>query len=368
MNCPVNSYDEWSPLEEVIVGDGLPSKLPALDFSFKVFFHDNIYNTKRFEEDAHQYITKRHVEEHREDVENFADTLKSLGIKVRRPKVPQIVHRVKTPNWESTIHPSLNVRDLTMIVGDTIIESPPMCRWRYFETDYLKHLFLEYFKHGAKWIQAPKPLLMNHSFDLSYFGENSFACDDYETLRGADLAPMNCGHEIMFDAANCLRLGDTILMNVSCENHRLGAKWLQSQLGEKFKVVCVEWTDSHIDSTFLPIRPGLAIVMRPDLTLPEIFNNWDIIYIPMRRRNQEEYERQGIKLASPRIELNFLSISPNLIICHDQYEQALSTALKKYKVEVMPSPIRHCELFSGAHHCMTLDVRRKGGLESYFNG
>lgn len=364
MSCVVNSYDEWSPLEEVIVGDGFPSSLPALDFSFKVFFHDNIYNKNRFEEISHQYITKRHIEEHKEDVDNFAETLKDLGIKVLRPKVPKLVHRTRTPNWESTTHPALNVRDLTMVVGDTIIESSPMCRWRYFETDYLKHLFLEYFKQGARWVQAPKPILMDHSFDLSYFGDDSRV---YEDLRGNDLAEMNCGHEIMFDAANCLRLGDHILMNVSCENHKLGAKWLQSQLGEGFKIVCVNWTDSHIDSTFLPIRPGLAVVMRPDLNLPKIFDDWDIVYVPMRNRSAEDYKRQGISLASPRIELNFLSISPELIICHNQYEKALSEALKKYKVEVISCPIRHCELFSGAHHCLTLDVRRRGGLESYFN-
>ena len=346
MNCPVNSYDEWSPLEEVILGDGFPSKLPALDFSFKVFFHDSIYNKNRFEEDAHQYITKRHVEEHREDLENFSSLLIDLGIKVRRPKIPKLVNRVKTPNWESTIHPSLNVRDLTMIVGDTIIESPPICRWRYFETDYLKHIFLEYFKQGAKWVQAPKPLLLDHSFDLAYFGDDS---KDYEGLREADQNHMNCGHEIMFDAANCLRLGDHILMNVSCENHKLGARWLQSQLGENFKVITVEWTDSHIDSTFLPIRPGLGIIMRPDVKLPSIFNNWDIIYIPMINRNKEEYEKQAVKLASPRIELNFLSISPELIVCHEQYEGALSSALKKYKVEVMSSSIRHCESVSYTH-------------------
>ncbi|MAF24359.1 glycine amidinotransferase [bacterium] len=364
MSCLVNSYDEWSPLEEVIVGDGLPPGLPALDFSFRVFFHDNIYEKNRFEENSHQYITKRHVEEHKEDLENFADILKELGITVRRPKVPNLVHRVKTPNWESTIHPSLNVRDLTLIVGETIIETPPICRWRYFETDYLKHLFLEYFQSGAKWVQAPRPLLLDHSFDLSYFGDDS---KDYEMLRAQDYNRMNHGYEIMFDAANCLRLGDHILMNVSCENHRLGAKWLQSQLGEKFKIITVEWTDSHIDSTFLPVRPGLGIIMRPDVKLPSIFDDWDIIYIPMRNRSEDEYDKQGINLASPRIELNFLSISPELIICHEQYEEALSLALKKYKVEVISCPIRHCELFSGAHHCLTLDVRRKGGLESYFS-
>ena len=107
--------------------------------------------------------------------------------------------------------------------------------------------------------------------------------------------------------------------------------------------------------------------MRPEIQLPSIFDNSDIIYIPMRNRDPSEYELQNIKLASPRIELNFLSISPELIICHDQYKHILSKELKKYKVEVISYPIRHCELFSGAHHCLTLDVRRRGGLESYFN-
>jgi glycine amidinotransferase len=363
MSCPVNSYDEWSPLKEVIVGDGFPHSLPALDFSFKVFFHDNIYGKARFDEISHQYITKRHVEEHKEDVDNFAQTLKSLGVNVLRPKVPNLVNRVKTPYWESTIHPALNVRDLSMIVGDTIIESSPMCRWRYFENDYLKHIFLDYFKRGAKWVQAPKPMMLDGSFDLSYFGDEG---EGYRETQKLDDHYMNCGHEIMFDAANCIRMGDHIVMNVSCENHKLGAQWLRNQLGERFNVVEVEWTDSHIDSTFLPIKPGLALVMKEGLILPEIFNNWKLIHVPMRNRSSEDYTDQGIKLASPRIELNFLSISPELIICHEQYEKALSTKLKNYKVEVISCPIRHCELFSGAHHCLTLDVRREGGLESYF--
>ncbi len=33
----VNSHNEWDQLEEVIVGDGFPTSIPALDFSFKLF-------------------------------------------------------------------------------------------------------------------------------------------------------------------------------------------------------------------------------------------------------------------------------------------------------------------------------------------
>lgn len=49
----VNSHNEWDQLEEVIVGDGFPTSIPALDFSFKLFFNDNILGKKI---DVTQYI------------------------------------------------------------------------------------------------------------------------------------------------------------------------------------------------------------------------------------------------------------------------------------------------------------------------
>ncbi len=79
----------------------------------------------------------------------------------------------------------------------------------------------------------------------------------------------------------------------------------------------------------------------------------------MRNRSDEDYAKQGIKLASPQIELNIFSISPSTILCHPEYQTILQDALSKYKIDVIPSQIRHCEIFSGAHHCITLDVRRK---------
>ena len=41
----VNSHNEWDQLEEVIVGDGFPENIPALDFSFKLFSLAHCFNS-----------------------------------------------------------------------------------------------------------------------------------------------------------------------------------------------------------------------------------------------------------------------------------------------------------------------------------
>ena len=364
-NSIVNSHNEWDQLEEVIVGNGFPTDLPLLDYSFKLFFHENLYNGKHYEF-GNQTINKKHCEEHSEDLEKFVDLLKTLNVIVKRPKKPNRICNVKTPVFDSTIHPALNVRDMAMVVGDTIIESPPTCRYRYFENNLLHHLFLDYFKKGGKWLHAPKPLMTDNSFDLSWI-EESTGRQHYNDIKQKENY-YDCGYEIMFDAANCMRLGSHILMNVVNENQRLGAQWLQNTLGNKYKILTAPLADSHIDSSFLPLKPGLAIITKEFIRdkLPKELQTWDLVYIPMRERSKQEIDKQCIKLASPRIELNVFSISKELIVCHPQYEKVLNYKLRKYNIEAIGTPFRHCEIFSGAHHCTTLDIRRKSKYENYF--
>lgn len=365
---PVNSHNEWDTLEEVIVGNGFPSDLPIQDYSFKVFFHDNIYGQPVWEEAGHKFITSRHIEEHSEDIENFVSILKSLNITVVRPKVPKNVKTTKTLCWNSTNYPALNVRDLSIIVGNEIIETPVQTRWRQFENDYLKHVFLDYFKRGAKWTAAPRPLVLDNSFDMSRIYQTSGAEGYYNSIKSKFKNDLDCGVEIMFDGANCMRLGDVILFNAPTDHERLGAKWLRQHLGDKYKIWEVDISDGHIDSVFLPLRPGLALITLKEVAdnLPEPLKKWDLIYIPVLDRADTHMRKQSIAIASPKIWLNVLSTSPDRIICHTEYHDALSSALKKYKIDVVPSQIRHCEIFGGAHHCMTLDVKRKSKLENYF--
>jgi len=358
----VNSHNEWDKLKEVIVGNGLPENIPCDDLTFKLFFHDNIYGVKESYFADRWKVNKKIIEEHNIDLEEFVLLLKQLNVEVKRPKLPEKINKTQTLCWKSTNYPALNVRDLTMIVGDQIIETPISARWRQFENDYMKHLFLDYFKSGAKWISAPRPLVTDNSYDFDRVYKSSGAREYYENLKQKYSHPLDCGIEIMFDAANCMRLGNKILFNAPTKHEKLGAKWLQQILGDSYEVWVVEITDHHIDSVFLPLRPGLALITLDIVDLlPEQLRKWDFIKVSVDL-NPTSY----IPLASEKIYCNVLSVSPDVIICLPEYQKILKGELKKYNIEVIPNQIRYSRLFGGGHHCLTLDIRRESKLENYF--
>jgi glycine amidinotransferase len=373
--CVVNSHNEWDKLEEVIVGDGFPSTLPALDFTFQMFFHDNLHGQelRGVYRDKNAYIKQKYVEEMSEDVEGFVELLESHGITVKRPKVPQKVEHTKTPNWKSTNFHALNVRDLTMVVGNEIIETPPETRFRYFENDYVKHLYMDYFKRGAKWTVAPRPLILDSSFDMSWVLREDMdggIREWYESLKDTP-DELAYGYEMMFDAAQCLRFGKDIIFNSVTENHELGVQWLQRHLGNEYRVHSVQLCDSHIDSTIIPLRPGLLLVdwhhFKDINQLPEPLRGWDIVSAPENPNRTRDYDGKDLVLTSTSIDINVLSIDQNTVICHDEYWEHLQPLLKPYGIECIPCRLRHSEIFSGAFHCLTLDVRRQSKLENYFD-
>ena len=98
----------------------------------------------------------------------------------------------------------------------------------------------------------------------------------------------------------------------------------------------------------------------------ELRDKWDIVLVPPIKRTQTQTDADIIPLASEYVLLNILSIDDSTIICHNEYQKKLSVALSKYKINVIPSQMRHCEIFAGAHHCLTLDIRRSSKLENYF--
>lgn len=362
----VNSHNEWDRLEEVIVGTGFPNSIPIDDITFKLFFHDNIYGHKDISISEPWIVDQKFIDAHKEDLEGFVTLLQSHNVLVKRPKAPDALVNVKTPSWKSISHPALNVRDLTIIIGNTIIEVPSSCRYRYFENTYLKHLFLDYFKKGAKWISSPRPIITDNSYDMSRIHMSSKDSEEYyNSLKEKFKNQLDCGIEIMFEAANCMRLGNTILFNAPTEHEKLGARWLQDILGSKYNVWTCEIADNHIDAIFLPIRPGLAVITRDIVsTLPKPLQKWDFIKAPYYV--DPDYNNDYLPIASEKIFCNFLSLSPNEIICFPEYYNHLTSELKKYKVEVIPHRLRYARLFGGGHHCLSLDIRRKSKLETYF--
>jgi len=56
-------------------------------------------------------------------------------------------------------------RDILLVIGNEIIESPMAWRSRFFEYRAYRPLIKEYFRQGAKWTTAPKPLMSDELYD-----------------------------------------------------------------------------------------------------------------------------------------------------------------------------------------------------------
>ena len=382
----LNSCDEWSPLKEIVVGTAENYTSHERELSFDLFFHDNLAgdNASRSEwyyprlsargeragGDGRVPIKDRYVAELNEDLQGIVEALESLGVTVHRPAgVTATTAEVATPAWSASVVPALNVRDNTLILGDEIIETPPMVRSRYYETHLLKPVFQEYFRRGARWTVMPRPFMTDASFDLSY-ARASTAGGPTEPIEDPRPSPYDVGFEMMFDAAQCLRLGRDIVANIATANHALAVDWLERHLDGRFRVHRVHrLSDSHIDSMVLALRPGTLLVRSAEVAekLPEALRKWDLIVPPPPEGdNFPRYDDDDLVLTSPFIDLNVLSVDPTTVLVNDACPE-LARELERQGFTVVPVRHRHRRLFGGGFHCFTLDTVREGGIEDYLD-
>lgn len=381
MVLKLNSYDEWSTLKEMIVGSALNYTAHERELSFELFFHDNLVRSEWYyprlspgrggpgASTGTSDIKRRYVEELNEDLEGIAETLRSLSVTVHRPMdLHESTVEVRTPAWSAAVVPPLNIRDNTLILGDEIIETPPMIRSRYFETQFLTPIFAEYFRRGARWSVMPRPLMTDASFDLSYARSSSTAGGPMEPVEDSEPSPYDVGYEMMFDGAQCLRLGRDLLVNISTENHAMACDWLERHLDGRFRIHRVyRLSDSHIDSMVLALRPGTLLVRNEQVMdqLPEPLRKWDaIVPPPVTSNNFPRYENDDLILTSPFIDLNVLSVDPETVLVNEACPELMRT-LERHGFTVVPVRHRHRRIFGGGFHCFTLDMVRTGGREDY---
>lgn len=362
----VKSYTEWQPLEEIIVGSIFNVRTPTFDPSFRLFFNDNFADGYFFADDEFD-LPNKFVEEGCEDLEEYANILRKEGIIVRRPEIVKSAEPVifNTPyNWRGYLTPALNVRDQTMIYGSKIIETPPLIRTRSYENDLLKPLFYEYMRKGATWICAPRPMMTDKSFDLSYLQQqNSPNIPDLKP------SPYDIGFEMMIDAAQCIRFGQDIVVNTANANHRLGLQWLRSVLPDvRFHEISI--ADSHIDGRLVPLAPGKLLIDARRIPtkdmLPLVLQKWDIIPVTKDDLSEEAYEYEDISLASIAIDINVLSLDEKKVVVNAAAKGVIKL-LEKHGFTPVPVRFRHGRVLGGAFHCVTLDIRRKGECERFLD-
>ena len=344
------SCNEWDPLEEVIVGNPLRARFPHPDPSTRCAE----YPDRDLADIPTGPFSDRIIEETEEDVNAFAEALRKLGITVKQPETWPHDAEFSTIHWTTKGYYSYCPRDIMLVIGDRIIETPCVIRGRSQETFSYREMLVDYLKSGAKWFSAPQPMLLDELFEI-----------DPEKPTPKNLEPA-------FDAANVLRLGEDLIYLVSATGNEFGGQWLQTMLGDEFRVHFMKdvYWGSHIDSTFVALRPGLMLCNPArinDETLPDLLRQWEIIYSP-QMQNQERHSAGYLEKAigSAWIDMNLFSISPDLVVV-DSDQTDLIRMVESKGVDVLPLKLRHSRMMGGGFHCITLDVRRRGALERYFD-
>ncbi len=385
----INSHNEWDALREVILGsaDNLTAGLEFPNSVTPGVIEKAIEISKRAYPDWYK-------DEVNEDLEVFREILEKFGAKVHRPNDFGSENLVSTPDWRSYGADIYNVRDIHMVIGDTVIVSPSPSQFRYFEPNAFYDIWYQYFEDGFKWITAPKPRLIGE-YIIPYYRDGYVEMTREDILQrkhmGGRIEKFHklLEEEILFDAASTIRLGRDLIYLVSNTGNYKGAKWLQSILGRDYKVHTVtSYRASHIDSTILPLRPGLVLINSARVnrdTCPDILKSWTGIYfdnvapVPgselefqksVRDMVYKELTDLGVNsslnhISSPWAGMNVLSLDPHTVLVHDRQKQ-LIRELEKHQLEVIPIQMRHCYTMLGGLHCSTLDVVRDSKLESYF--
>ncbi|WP_234326360.1 amidinotransferase [Streptomyces sp. NRRL S-337] len=350
---PVCSYTEWDPLEEVIVGIVDDASFPTWHMALPPVLPGDQHET--FRRNAGKPFPPEQVTAARAELEEFVRILEGEGVTVRRPEpIPQ-----RTPyttlDWTSTGMYAAMPRDAILVVGDDIIECPMAWRSRYYENLAYRPLLKEYFRGGAKWTAGPKPELTDAQFDQEWSDPGE---DGPQRLVVTEFEPT-------FDAADFTRCGRDIIAQKSNVTNDFGIEWLRRHLGDEYRIHVFEFKDSHpmhIDATLVPMAPG-KLLIHPERVpeVPELFKGWDVMAAPQ----PVIPDAHPLYMTSKWINMNILMLDEQRVIVERQDEPMIST-MKKFGFTPIPCNFRNFNSFGGSFHCATVDVRRRGILQSYF--
>jgi len=368
---PVSTHNEWSLLEEVIVGtiDGVVA--PVLTHDMKTFIRKDYWDF--YEKHGGKPYPVEMVRKAAKALDNLHEVLEGEGVTVKRADPVDYAHKVfKTPYFDSSGFFNADVRDVLLVVGNDIIEAPMAQRSRYFEFLRYRSLIQDYFNRGARWTNAPKPLMSDDLYDWDYPEE------DMAFFRGESGVPESIGPlngrfitteaEPCFDAADFTRFGRDILAQRSHVTNDAGIQWLQRHLGSEYRVHTVKFHDPgpvHMDATWVPVGEGrvLSCPDRPCLS-PEILDmfkgaGWEIFYPPRGIADAEFH------MSSRWLSMNILMLDEERVVV-EKTEEPTIKFFKEIGLKPVLVDFKDHYIFGGGFHCATCDIRRRGSLESYF--
>ena len=344
----VNSNTSFGKLKEVVVGVELDFAHRMSDFTFRLFYRQELGESIYESYDINQELIKKRNKE----LDNLASLLEARDIIVHRPDKLVTVTPFSTPQFKSEVSAASNVRDISFVYGNKLIETPTYVRNRYFENMALYNVFNKVTKGSSQWIKAPNTVLTEDTIDFSH----------WSTKRDYTNVPDN--YVMGIDGAQFLRIGKDVIVNINSYNHWKGYEWLKSFYPEStFHVVHI--ADNHIDGAIMSLKPGVFLVnpKYPNIKdiMPDKFKNWTYIY-PKEGTYIQQFDNQ--LASSAGMDINILSIDENTVVSNEA-AIGVNDILYKNGFEVITIKLDNGEIFAGGIHCSTLDLVREDECVSF---
>ena len=306
----INSRNEWDPLEAIVVGSATNANWPMTDPVFAEEARTSLWTkTTAPSGPVPQFI----IDEANRELDILAETIVRYGATVYRPRPMDFVQRKGMYNYCP--------RDRLLIAGDTVLDCNMMYPCRNQEIE------------------------------------------NYYRLLGdaRNIFTMPRDQDMVLDAANICRLGDTWLFLESASGNRAAYDWLC----RKFRNITIElvnfYSGVHIDSTITPLREGLVLLNATRVSeqnCPKAFKDWEKIYVTEDQIVAQDFYQYPY--ASKWIAMNMLSLDPETVIIDDAQTQLINI-LKTKGIDSIPLTLSHSRTLGGGFHCVTLDTRRKHG-------
>lgn len=303
----IDSRNEWSRLEEIVVGSATNANWPSTDPVFATESERTAWTeTPVPSGPVPQWI----IDEANNELDILANTIVEYGAVVRRPEPMDFVALEGMYNYCP--------RDRLIVAGNTIVDCNMMYPCRNQEINALGRI-----------------------------------------IGDAQVITMPRDQGMVLDAANICRLDDTWLFLESNSGNLAAYNWLRKQFPNITIELCNFYAGVHIDSTIVPLRKGLVLLNGSrvtESTCPRAFDGWKKIYI-----TDEDIVAQNFyqyPYASKWIAMNMLVLDPWTVIV-DQHQYKLIKILEEESFTVIPLELSHSRTLGGGFHCTTLDIRRK---------
>jgi N-dimethylarginine dimethylaminohydrolase len=305
----ISSYNEYSTLKRIVVGDATYANWPTKDPVFRSEAERTLWKDTPLPSGP---VPEHIINEANQDLQGLCSILTKHGVEVVRPN-----------KFDFQTHDGLYnycPRDRFIVHGSTIIDPAMMypCRDQEYQC------YVDILADADRIIHMPRDSGM------------------------------------ILDAANVLRIDQhRWLFLESASGNRAAYEWLCAQLPEVDIELCNFYSGVHIDSTIVALNADQFVVNGSRLDrnrkdLPRHLKGKEIFFV-------EEVIAQGFyeyPYASKWISLNMLSIDPKTVIVDAKQEAMIQALEQGMGMTVIPLELRHSRTLGGGFHCVTLDLVR----------